>query len=148
MKPKVSTDPRRSALMSRVRQKGTAVELKVGAALRECGAAYRVNVRGLPGSPDFANRTRRWAVFVHGCFWHHHTACKRATVPKSNEGFWRAKFVANRVRDANSIRELRRGGFRVAIVWECEADSPERLARKLSQVLEPRGVCVRQPIDH
>ena len=123
--------------MARVRQKGSAAELEVAAALRSLGAAYRKNVRSLPGSPDFANRRRRWAVFVNGCFWHQHTGCHRATVPKANNTFWVEKFTANRKRDARAVLALRRAGFRVAIIWECEADHAET---RLSKVLEPRGV--------
>jgi DNA mismatch endonuclease Vsr len=123
--------------MGRVRQKGSAAELKVAAALRSVGVAYRKNVRALPGSPDFANRKRRWAVFVNGCFWHQHTGCSRATVPKANHCFWVEKFATNRKRDARAVRALRQAGFRVAIIWECEADSAES---KLSKVFEPRRV--------
>ena len=126
--------------MGRVRQKGTGAELKVAAMLRGLGAAYRKNVRSLPGSPDFANRGRKWAVFVNGCFWHRHTACVRATVPKANNAFWVAKFGRNRSRDAAAIRDLRRAGFRVAIVWECEV---EAAGPALLKVLEPRRVDVR-----
>jgi len=89
-------DAVRAALMGRVRQKDTRPEQAVAAALRSCGAAYRKNVRGLPGSPDFADRSRKWAVFVHGCFWHRHTGCRRATTPKANRDFWLEKFQANR----------------------------------------------------
>src|ERR1700674_5066845 len=117
------SDPRRSALMARVRQRGTAAELVVASALRSLGASYRLNVRTLPGSPDFANRTRRWAVFVHGCFWHRHAGCVRATVPKTNKKFWQTKFAANRVRDRRAIRMLRRSGYRVIVVWECEVEN-------------------------
>lgn len=145
MKP---PDPRRSALMSRVRQRGTAPELATAEVLRSLNAAYRLNVKSLPGSPDFANKKRKWVVFVHGCFWHHHTGCKRATIPKTNENFWRQKFGANRTRDAASIRSLRRSGFRVAIVWECEAADMRRLKARLSKILEPRRVYVAQSIDH
>lgn len=137
MKAPKPEDPRRSALMGRVRQRGTAAELRVAAVLRSLGHAYRLNVRSLPGAPDFANRSRRWAIFVNGCFWHHHTACRRATVPKTNDAFWRDKFETNRRRDANAIRTLRRRGFKVAVVWECETKE-ECLMERLSKVLEPR----------
>lgn len=137
------SDPQRSALMARVGRKGTAAERAVGEALRSLGAAYRLNVRGLPGSPDFANRRRNWAVFVHGCFWHHHTGCSRATVPKANRDFWRAKFVDNRRRDARAVRALRRSGFRVALIWECEVGDEPTLTAKLSKILEAGRVDVR-----
>jgi len=122
----------RAALMARVRQRGTRPEQHVASALRALGVGYRKNVRSLPGSPDFANKSKRWAVFVHGCFWHRHTGCRRATIPKANQDFWLDKFAANRARDARAIRALRRMGFRVAIIWECETgDTPSRLSRTL-----------------
>jgi DNA mismatch endonuclease (patch repair protein) len=144
----VPPDPRRSAMMAGVRQKGTSAELTVAGILRSLGHAYRLNVRSLPGSPDFANRRRKWAVFVQGCFWHHHTNCRRATVPKSNAEFWRTKFTANRARDARAIRVLRSMGFRVVTVWECEVAKPDVLAQRLSEILEPRRVDMGEPIDH
>jgi DNA mismatch endonuclease (patch repair protein) len=73
-------------------------------------------------------------VFVNGCFWHRHTGCSRATVPKANNAFWLQKFAANRTRDARAVRALRRRGFRVAIVWECEVGEAET---KLRRALEP-----------
>ena len=123
--------PERSALMGRVRQRGTRAELAVGAALRDLGLAYRKNVRALPGAPDFANRKRQWAVFVQGCFWHRHTGCPKATVPKANREFWTTKFRQNRQRDATAIRRLRAQRYRVVLVWECELES---MRRKLSRL--------------
>ncbi len=138
----------KSLQMSRIRQKGTGAEIATAAALRKLGAAYRLNVRKLPGSPDFANRTRKWAVFVHGCFWHHHANCKRATVPKSNRKFWLAKFAANRRRDALSVRRLKRAGYCVAVVWECEVANETIVATRLSQVLEASRVNMSKTINH
>ena len=123
--------------MARIRQKGTKIETVVAIVLRDMGAHYRKNVKKLPGSPDFANRSKRWAVFVNGCFWHHHEGCPRATVPKSNRRFWMAKFRDNKRRDARCISHLRRAGFRVVVIWECQEN---RVRSKLTKVLEPRGV--------
>jgi DNA mismatch endonuclease, patch repair protein len=120
MQAEKPTDPERSEWMRRIRTKRTSSEQRVASYLRSMGLSYRRNVRSLPGSPDFANRSGGWAVFVNGCFWHHHTNCRRATVPKVNTAFWVAKFTSNRRRDACAIRGLRQRGFRVAIVWECE----------------------------
>lgn len=116
----VATDAATASRMKRVRRSRTRAEELVGRALRAAGLSYRRNVRKLPGSPDFANRAARWALFVNGCFWHHHKGCHRGTVPKSNECFWRDKFAANRRRDAKAMRELRHAGFKVVLVWECE----------------------------
>lgn len=129
--------------MSRVRQRGTNAELAVAAALRDLGMSYRRNVADLPGSPDFANRTRNWVIFVHGCFWHQHTGCRRATIPKTNEQFWRAKFLANRARDARAIGELRHRGFRVCVVWECQTDDAARLVRQLARRLRKAPIVCR-----
>ena len=128
-------DPKRSALMARVRQRGTTPELVVASVLRKLGFAYRRNVRALAGSPDFSNRKREWAIYVQGCFWHHHTGCVRATAPKANEAFWRDKFTTNRRRDAKAIRTLRREGLRVVVVWECETREVERLTARLAKAL-------------
>ena len=116
--------------MKRQRLRGTGAELAVRRSARAAGLAFRVDNRDLPGSPDLANRRRRWAVFVHGCFWHAHEGCKRATMPKANQEFWATKFAANRERDDRKHRELTADGFNVLVVWECElADVPAVTAR-------------------
>ncbi|MGD1017113.1 MAG: very short patch repair endonuclease [Roseiarcus sp.] len=129
------TDPSRSELMRRVRQHGTKPEQDAAALLRELGLRYRRNVRTLPGSPDFANKSRRWALFVHGCFWHRHRNCERATIPTRNQRFWLDKFSANEKRDRRNARKLRSIGFRVITVWECQAEDTPRLLRRLARNL-------------
>jgi DNA mismatch endonuclease Vsr len=119
----------RSAIAVRVRGRGTDIEVTVARALRNMGVSYQKNVSALPGSPDFANRRARWAVFVHGCFWHQHPGCSRATIPKTNSEFWRAKLNRNRERDAESIVKLRSKCFRIAIIWGCEVEMAEQILR-------------------
>lgn len=126
--------------MAGIRQRRTGPEEIVAGILRALQVGYRRNVRSLPGSPDFANKQRRFAVFVNGCFWHHHRNCRRGSVPRTNAGFWKAKFAANRARDARSIRSLRRLGFHVVLIWECATVNPERLEKRLSYILEARRV--------
>jgi DNA mismatch endonuclease (patch repair protein) len=130
--PAVRPTPERSALMSRVRQRGTASELIVRQALHSLGGRFRVNRRGLPGSPDISSKRRRKAIFVNGCFWHAHRGCPRATLPKSNTDFWRDKLAANVDRDARKIAELRRLEFDVLVVWECELPRVEMLQKQLN----------------
>jgi len=115
--------------MKRVRQEGTAPELRVRKALTSIGARYRVNVRGLPGRPDIANRKRRKAIFVHGCFWHFHSECGRGQIPTRNRDFWEGKLRANRARDDAKREALKSSGFKVLIVWECELEEAELIAR-------------------
>jgi DNA mismatch endonuclease (patch repair protein) len=91
--------------------------------------------RDLPGNPDLANRASRWAVFVHGCFWHRHSGCPRSTTPKNNRAFWVAKFDANIERDKRVRQQLRDVGFRVFVTWECEAEDARVLQRKVARFL-------------
>lgn len=109
-----------SERMSRVRQRDTAPEMRVRRALAALGWRYRIVNRDLPGSPDLANRSRKWALFVHGCYWHHHDGCPKATVPKANREFWLAKFAMNRQRDARVQSELEAAGFSVGVIWQCQ----------------------------
>lgn len=127
-------DPETSARLARIRQARTKPEILVRRELHRSGIRYRVRNRDLPGNPDIANRKRRWAIFVHGCFWHHHEGCKRATIPKRNREFWLSKFSTNRQRDQRAASALVERGFHVITLWECEAENPNTLRRILSQV--------------
>ncbi|WP_414641289.1 very short patch repair endonuclease [Archangium sp.] len=129
-------DPETSARLGRIRQKNTRAEEQLQDLLRGLGLTFETNNRDLPGSPDVANRRDRWAVFAHGCYWHSHRGCPRATVPKRNREFWEAKFAANRARDARVLRSLRRQGYRAVVVWECQLrSSPERISQRLAHLL-------------
>lgn len=134
------TDPERRVLMQRVRHQGTPAERTVAEICRTLGLRYRLNVKSLPGTPDLANKRKRWAIFVNGCFWHHHEGCKFATMPARNADFWRDKFAANRARDARKAKELRQAGFRVLVVWQCEAKERRALTRRLSNLQKARVV--------
>ena len=128
-------DDETSARMGRVRQKGTKPELIVRGLIYELGHRYRVENRDLPGSPDIANRTRGWAVFVHGCYWHRHAGCVKATTPRRNRAFWEDKFRANVERDRRALRALRREGYRTLVVWECQCEREQVLRRRLERWL-------------
>ena len=117
--------------MGQIRQRGTKPELVVRRCLQLLRIHYRLDNRDLPGSPDLANRRRRWAVFVHGCFWHRHPGCRLATTPTRNRDFWVAKFERNVLRDHQRADELRAKGYRVITVWECETRDPEQLVQRL-----------------
>lgn len=127
------TTKARSDLMKRIRRTGTRAEKRVGRLLHRLGARFRKNVGQLPGSPDIANRTRKKAIFVHGCFWHYHPRCPRGRVPKTNTSFWLDKLEGNRRRDRSKERRLRELGFDVLVVWECQIDAEEKLSRRLNR---------------
>jgi len=127
----IIVDDETSGRMGRVRQKGTKPELIVRQLIHELGHRYRVENRDLPGSPDIANRSRHWAVFVHGCYWHRHRGCSKTTTPTRNRDFWEDKFRANVARDKRVITQLRRLGYRTIVVWECECERRKPLAQRL-----------------
>ena len=124
----------RSALMARVRQHGTAAELAVRRALRAAGIRFRTNAKHLPGRPDVYLPSPRIAIFVHGCFWHRHAGCSATTTPKTNVKYWSAKFADNLERDRSKARALRKLGYRVMVVWECQTRRREGLDKAVRRV--------------
>jgi DNA mismatch endonuclease (patch repair protein) len=140
----VETDAGTSARMRRIRQRNTGPENLVRKQLHALGHRYRVKNRDLPGSPDVANRRKKWAIFVHGCFWHHHDGCKLATVPKRNREFWEGKFTQNRERDAKAVRNLRSRGYRVITIWQCQTGD----SNSLVPLLESSLATYRWTTDH
>jgi DNA mismatch endonuclease (patch repair protein) len=124
-----------SRRMASVRQKDTSAELVVRRLLTELGHRYRVRNQDLPGSPDIANRHRRWLIYVHGCFWHRHIGCGRASTPKTNREFWDSKFTANLARDSRCQREARELGYCTIVIWECETANAQLLRKRLQRLL-------------
>jgi DNA mismatch endonuclease, patch repair protein len=136
--PGLMTTTERSRLMGAVRQRGTMPELIVRKIMSDLGLRYRLNVAGLPGRPDLANQSRELVVFVHGCFWHRHEGCPKATTPTNNRAFWLLKFSQNVARDAKNIAALKRLGFTVIVVWECETANEARLIQRLKRFVKMR----------
>lgn len=110
---------RRSALMSRIRCKDTGIEVTVRKGLHRLGFRYRLGGAGLPGRPDIVLPKHRTVVFVHGCFWHGHD-CSLFRLPKTRTAFWQAKIDANRERDWRKAEQIRREGWNVHTIWECQ----------------------------
>ena len=94
--------------------------MRVRRYLHREGFRYTIDDRRFPGRPDLAFPKLRAVVFVHGCFWHQHPNCKLAAKPGSNVSFWRIKLAANVERDRRNSRALRRLGWHVFTVWECQ----------------------------
>ena len=134
-----ASDPATTKRMKAVKLSGSEAELRVRAAFSTAGVRYRLNDCRFPGTPDLCNATRNIAVFVHGCFWHRHSGCCKATTPKKNRRFWLQKFESNKKRDRSKARKLTRMGFSILTIWECETKSPERLQRKVDSYLDALG---------
>lgn len=120
--------------MARIGGRDTAPEMALRRALKAAGMGYRTGVRDLPGTPDVVMAGSGIAVFVHGCFWHRHPGCLKASVPKSSTGFWEDKFRANVARDRRSAERLAAAGWRVCVLWECEAMDPDDLSLSVQAI--------------
>ena len=125
----------RSRNMSRIRSSNTKAERIVRQAAHALGYRFRLYRHDLPGRPDLVFRSRRVVLFVNGCFWHRHQGCPRTTMPKIRSEYWSAKFKDNVERDARKEQELKKLGWEVLIIWECETFDPTGLSRQLDVFL-------------
>lgn len=132
------TPAQRSKRMGRVKSRDTTPEWTVRRLLHGLGYRYRLHAKELPGRPDIVFRSRKKAIFVHGCFWHQHPepGCPLARRPKSRHEFWSAKFEANIARDAVVIERLAQLGWKVLLVWECQLRDTDALREQLREFLE------------
>ncbi len=121
--------------MAAIRSKNTRPEVLVRRLVRGMGFGFRLHVRGLPGTPDMVLPRHRKIIDVRGCFWHGHT-CARFTLPATRRRFWARKFKRNIERDGTNLRRLRKAGWRVLVLWECQTSSRSKLLRRLEKFLE------------
>ena len=125
----------RSQNMSRIRGKDTKPERIVRSALHSLGFRFRIHRKDLPGTPDIVLPKYRTAILVHGCFWHGHSDCKRATIPSTRPEFWKKKIGGNKIRDEKSLNKLRELGYNVVVVWGCEISSREKATERLERLV-------------
>lgn len=128
---------RRSRNMAAIRSKGMKPERLVRSLAHQLGYRFRLHAKDLPGKPDLVFRSKRKAVFVHGCFWHQHdkAACPDARLPKSNTQYWMPKLQRNVVRDAQARAALQADGWKVLVIWDCETSSLSNVRQRLLRFL-------------
>ncbi|MBN1621447.1 MAG: DNA mismatch endonuclease Vsr [Endomicrobiales bacterium] len=127
---------RRSWNMSRIRSKDTKPEKAVRSLLHKLGYRFRIHNRKLPGNPDIILKQFKTAIFVHGCFWHRHKGCKYAYTPKSRIQFWNKKFSDNLKRHREVTTELKKMGWNIIIIWECQTKNIFKLQLQLHRKLK------------
>lgn len=129
---------RRSANMRAIKSKGMKPEMIVRSLAHRLGYRFRLHAKDLPGKPDLVFRKKRRVIFVHGCFWHMHSAksCKISRTPKSNQEYWLQKLNRNRRRDRQVRDRLRRMGWKSLVIWECQTKNPKKLANRIKSFLE------------
>jgi DNA mismatch endonuclease (patch repair protein) len=126
---------KRSDIMARVKATDSTPELTVRRLLHSLGYRYRLHRNNLPGKPDIVLTKHKSVIFVHGCFWHHHKGCKKSKLPETNANFWRKKILDNVARDKRTIRGLKKTGWKVLVLWECQVRS-SKLQEKLNYFFE------------
>jgi DNA mismatch endonuclease (patch repair protein) len=141
------TVQQRRLCMSRVRAKNTTPEMIVRRTIHRIGYRFRLHQKELPGTPDVVLPRHRAVILVHGCFWHQHPRCPRAGLPASNKEFWANKLEGNRRRDARNLRALKRQGWRVLVLWECQIRDQDRLERRLGRFLGRKPAGTRNSTD-
>jgi DNA mismatch endonuclease, patch repair protein len=130
------TPAERSQRMSLVRSKDTKPEIEVRRLVFSMGYRYRLHVGRLPGRPDLVFSSRRKVIFVHGCFWHRHKGCPNCRLPKTRLRFWKPKLEKNRERDVVNRKKLKKMGWGVLVIWECEIKNTRGLAARITQFME------------
>lgn len=131
----VLSPEQRSKCMSRIRWKNTRPEVLVRRLTHGLGYRFVLHQRNLPGSPDLVFPCRKKIIFVHGCFWHQHSCKFGRPRPKQNAAFWEKKLSGNVQRDRINMRLLRKRGWNVLIVWECQTGDIRRLSARLATFL-------------
>lgn len=121
--------------MSHIGQKNTKPEIIVRQMLHRMGYRFRLHRKDLPGKPDIVLPKYRKIVFVHGCFWHGHEGCSRATLPETNREFWELKVEKNKKRDYAVCVELEKLGWNCLTIWQCQLRDLTVLEEKLRQFL-------------
>lgn len=125
--------------MSRIRSADTKPELVLRSLLHRAGYRFRLHVKTLPGKPDIVLPKYKVVIFVHGCFWHRHEGCKRATIPKSRVGYWLNKFEANILNFQKAEEKLHELEWRTLVIWECELKKPSAVLHKAEAFLKNRN---------
>ena len=146
------TPEQRRYAMFQVKSQDTTPEKSVRSILHRLGFRFRLHRRDLPGKPDIVLPKYKSVIFVHGCFWHQHPDCARATMPKSNADYWEKKLSRNSARDQQVQQQLRELGWRVIVVWECELKDKinlaERITFALKSVSNQPAYSYRRAADH
>ena len=134
----VLTKKQRSKVMSRVRNRDTEPELRIRKLVFSMGYRYRLYRQDLPGKPDLVFSRKKKIIFVHGCFWHGHTGCPNYRPPKSNLDFWIPKINKNKANDLKVKRLLRKQGWHLLILWECQLVDENKIRARIGRFLESK----------
>jgi len=131
-----TTSPDRSRIMQKVRSKNTRPEIIVRSLIHRLGYRFRIHYPSLPSKPDVVLPKKRKIIFVHGCFWHGHSCRAGQNRPKTHKAYWENKLSRTMIRDKNNVETLKKMGWRVLVIWECEIRDKEFLVKRITEFLE------------
>jgi DNA mismatch endonuclease, patch repair protein len=131
----VLTPEQRRRNMAAIRGRDTKPEMIVRRLVKGLGFRFSKYAKRLPGRPDLVFSKRRKVIFVHGCFWHLHKCKYGMVVPATRRDFWQQKRQGNAQRDRKNRAALRKLGWGISVIWECQTKNPERLGRRISRFL-------------
>jgi len=121
--------------MSKISGKDTKPEILVRKFLFSKGFRYRINDRRYPGRPDIVLPKSKIVIFIHGCFWHGHLGCKASKLPETRKEFWEKKINDTQLRDKRNIETLKKKGWHVIVVWQCEIKNIEKRQKRLESLV-------------
>ena len=124
----------RSYNMSQIKGKDTKPEIMVRKFIYSNGLRFRLHDRKLHGTPDIVLAKYKTVVFVNGCFWHGHNDCNKFVIPKTRTDFWLNKINTNIFNDKKNIIALKKEGWKVITVWECQLYKPRTYEKILKQI--------------
>lgn len=128
------TQKQRKYCMSRIRSKNTKPEKAVITILDKLNIRYNIHARVLPGTPDIVIPEINKIIFINGCFWHQHKNCKRANMPKTNKEYWIKKLNHNKKKQNTDIKNLRKLGWSISVIWECQTKDDLTLTKKIKRI--------------
>jgi DNA mismatch endonuclease, patch repair protein len=130
------TPAQRHACMRAVKSRNTTPERIVRSTLHRMGCRFALHRADLPGRPDIVMPARQRIVLVHGCFWHGHSCARGDRQPTANAQYWKSKIERNSKRDRLTLASLRRAGWRVLVVWECQTRNRAKLSKMFHRFLD------------
>jgi DNA mismatch endonuclease (patch repair protein) len=127
--------------MRAIKSANTVPEMNVRRLIHRMGFRYKLHQKDIPGKPDIVFSRKRKLIFVNGCFWHQHSSpdCRRGRMPKTHDDYWQKKLGRNVERDAKNYEKLDELGWKVLVIWECEAAAPDLGARISAFLAEQRA---------
>jgi len=129
------TKAQRKKCMTNITSKNTKPELLVRKALTKHGIRYRLHVKKFPGKPDIVISKHKTIIFINGCFWHQHKNCKYSVLPKTNKNYWMPKLERNIKKQKDDIKQLKEGGWKTKVLWECQLKSIELAKKRVLKIL-------------